>query len=189
MSYPTPGDPQDEPTRRYDPVPPEVVPTPPPQVPGAAGPVPTGAGPTRRDTRLTVEAGRFWAGVVATALVAALVGVVGVIVLEQILRIDLVYRDPFGYGSAMAAFITGGVVVAVGAGAMLHLLVLTTPRPKAFFGWILGLATLVATLLPLTWTDNLGSAVATGVVNLLMGIAVWSLLTGVLGWTVRRVVV
>ena len=117
---------------------------------------------------------------------AALVGVVGVIVLEQILRIDLVYRDPFGFDSAMAAFVTGGIVVAVGAGAMLHLLVLTTPRPKAFFGWILGLATLVATLLPLTWTENVGSAVATGVVNLLMGIAVWSLLTGVRGWTVRR---
>ena len=47
MSYPTAGDPQDEPTRRYDPVPPEVVPTPPPQVPGAAGPAVPGAAAPR----------------------------------------------------------------------------------------------------------------------------------------------
>jgi len=184
MSIPTSGRPQDEPTRRYEAVPPAAVPASPP------GATPTAAAAPqtpRTPTRLTVETGRFWAGVAATALVAALVGVVGVIVLEQILRIDLVFRDPFGSGSAMGAYILGGVLVAVAAGALLQLLVLTTPRPRAFFGWIVGLATVVATLLPLTWTDDLGSAVASGVVNLLIGIAVWSLLTGVLGWTVRRV--
>jgi len=183
MSIPTSGRPDDEPTRRYSAVPPAAPPTTPPT---PATPTPGGA--TRRaETRLTVEAGRFWAGVAATALVAALVGVVGVIVLQQILRIDLVYRDPLGVGSAMGAYVLGGVLVAVVAGALLQLLVLTTPRPRAFFGWIVGLATLVATLLPLTWTDEMGSAVASGVVNLLIGIAVWSLLSGVLGWTVRRV--
>ncbi len=178
MSIPTSGQPQGEPTRRYEAVPPQ---TPAAPDPGAPAPAP------RRETRLTVESGRFWAGVAATAFVAALVGVAGVIVLDQILRVDLVFRDPFGADTPMAAYILGGILVAAGSGALLHLLVLTTPRPRAFFGWILGLATLVATLLPLTWTENLGSAIASGVVNLLMGIAVWSLLTGVLGWTVRRV--
>jgi len=193
MSIPTSGRPQDEPTRRYEAVPPAAA-APRPTSAAAAGgpPAVSPAGPAapaaaRTETRLTVETGRFWAGVAATALVAALVGVVGVIVLDQILRIDLVFRDPFGAGSPMGAYVLGGILVAVAAGALLQLLVLTTPRPRAFFGWILGLATVVATLLPLTWTDALGSAIASGVVNLFIGIAVWSLLTGVLGWTVRRV--
>ncbi|MBO3087833.1 hypothetical protein [Cellulomonas dongxiuzhuiae] len=187
MSIPTSGRPQDEPTRRYEAVPPTAAP---PTVPASAPPVaPASTVPPRTETRLTVETGRFWAGAAATAFVAALVGVVGVIVLERILRIELVLRDPFGTGSAMGAYILGGVLVAVAAAALLQLLVLTTPRPRAFFGWILGLATVVATLLPLTWTDEAGSAIATGIVNLLIGIAVWSLLTGVLGWTVRRVAV
>ena len=189
MSIPTSGRPDDEPTRRYSAVPPAAAPAAPatPAAPVApAAPAPPGVA-RRTETRLTVETGRFWAGVAATALVAALVGVVGVIVLEQILRIDLVFRDPFGVGSAMGAYIVGGVLSAVAAGALLQLLVLTTPRPRAFFGWIIGLATVVATLLPLTWTDDVASAIASGVVNLLIGVAVWSLLSGVLGWTVRRV--
>jgi len=206
MSIPPPERPQDEPTRRYPAVPPAAT-APPPgvapaavpagtvpagtvpagTVPAAGGPVAGAAGGTRVETRLTVETGRFWAGAAATALVAALVGVVGVIVLEQILRIDLVFRDPFGTGSAMSAYVLGGVLSAVAAAALLQLLVLTTPRPRAFFGWIVGLATVVATLLPLTWTDQVGSALASGIVNLLTGVAVWSLLNGVLGWTVRRV--
>lgn len=182
MSIPTSGQPQGEPTRRYEPVPAEVPPSAVPVAAPVAVPPPAAR---RAETRLTVETGRFWAGAGATAFVAALVGVVGVIVLDQILRIDLVLPDPSG--SPMAAYVLGGVLASLAAGALLHLLVLTTPRPRAFFGWIVGLATAVATLLPLTWTTNVPSAIATGVVHLLIGVAVWSLLTGVLGWTVRRV--
>ena len=50
----------------------------------------------------------------------------------------------------------------IAAGGLLHLLVLSTPKPRAFFGWIMFLATLTAALLPLTWTDVLESAIAVG---------------------------
>lgn len=173
MSIPTSG-------RRHD----QVAPAPAPVLP-TTEPI-VAARPA--GTRLTVETGRFWAGAAATALVASLVGVVGVMVLEEILRVELVLRDPFGAGSAMGVYVFGGILAAMSAAGLLQLLVTTTPRPRAFFGWIVALATVVATLLPLTWTDDIGSALASGIVNLLMGIAVWSLLTGVLSWTVRRVV-
>ena len=81
----------------------------------------------------------------------------------------------------------GGAVAAVVAGALLHLLVISTPRPRRFFGWIVGLATLTATLLPFAWTDDTTRAVCSGAVNMLVGIAVWSLLAGVYSRTVRRV--
>jgi len=133
----------------------------------------------------SVDSGRYWAGVVATALVAALVGVVGVIVIDQILKIDLVVKDILSTDSVGAAYVVGGALSALVAGALLQLLVLTTPRPRAFFGWLMGLALVVAALIPLTWTDVTKSAVASGVVNLLIGIAIWSLLSSVLTRTLR----
>jgi hypothetical protein len=134
-----------------------------------------------------LDAGRYWAGVGATALVAALVAVAGVLVLQEILGIDLVVQDVFGTDSPMASLVVGAVVAALLAGGLLHVLVLTTPRPRSFLGWIIGLVTLVAALLPLTWTDDATSAVATGIVHLVIGIAIWSLLSGVLTWTRRPV--
>ncbi|MDQ0375848.1 hypothetical protein [Cellulomonas humilata] len=133
----------------------------------------------------SVDAGRFWAGVVATALVAALVGLVGVVIVDQILGFELAVQDVFGVDSTGAAYVVGAAVIAVLAGGLLHLLVLTTPKPKAFFGWIMFLGTLTAALLPLTWTDVLESSISAGLVNALIGIAIWSLLLGVLSRTLR----
>ena len=148
-------------------------------------PVPVAAAVPARPVGPSVDAGRYWAGVVATALVAALVGLVGVVIVDQILSLDLAVKDVFGTDSTGAAYVVGAAVFAVLAGGLLHLLVLTTPKPKAFFGWIMFLGTLTAALLPLTWTDKLESSISAGVVNALIGIAIWSLLVGVLGRTLR----
>jgi len=195
--------PSQDPTRRIPTTPaapPYPASTPPPAayppgtVPATAYPAgtapvapdayPTAAAP--RPARWHLEAGRFWAGAAATALVAALVGVVGIVVVEQILNKKLVVQDPFNLESHLWIYVVGGAVCALLAGLLLHLLVAAAPRPQAFFGWIVGLATAVAALLPLTWTDDLATAVATGLVNLLVGIAIWSLLSGVLSYTLRR---
>ena len=205
--------PSQDPTRRFpttpaaEPYPAAAAPAaayPPGTVPAAAyppgtvpaAPYPAGTAPLAPDAfppaaaprpaRWRLEAGRFWAGAVATALVAALVGVVGIVVVEQILKRKLVVQDPFGLTSHLWIYVVGGAVSALLAGLLLHLLVVAAPRPQAFFGWIVGLATAVAVLLPLTWTDDLATAVATGLVNLLVGIAIWSLLSGVLSYTLRR---
>lgn len=163
---------------------PVVVPVAATQPPGifpptaAAAPPPQPSGPT-------IDNGRYWAGVVATAMVAALVGVVGVIILDQIFEIDLIVKDVFGTDSVGAAYVVGGVLAAVVAGALLQLLVLSTPKPRAFFGWLMFLGIVVAAVIPFTWTDSTESAAWSGFVNLLVGIAIWSLLTGVLSRTLR----
>lgn len=149
-----------------------------PAVPVAPAAPPRPAGPS-------VDAGRYWAGVVATALVTALIGLVGVLIVDQILDIDLVVRDILSTGSVGAAYVVGGVAASILAGGLLHLLVLSTPKPRAFFGWIMALATLSAALLPLTWTDVLETSIASGLVNAVIGIAIWSLLLGVLSRTLR----
>jgi hypothetical protein len=164
---------------------PVVVPVAATQQPPAVFPPAVPAAPVAQRTGPTVDNGRYWAGVVATAVVAALVGVVGVIILDQIFEVDLVVKDVFGTDSVGAAYVVGGALSAVVAGALLQLLVLSTPRPRAFFGWIMFLGIVVAAVIPFTWTDSTKSAAWSGFVNLLVGIAIWSLLTGVLARTLR----
>ncbi|WP_426594822.1 DUF6069 family protein [Cellulomonas sp. McL0617] len=167
------------------PAPQPVAPAPlPPAVEPVAVAYPVPVAPPR-STAPSVDNGRYWAGVAATAVVAALVGLVGVVILDQIIKINLLIKDLFGTDSEAAAYIVGGILCAVVAGALLQLLVMTTPRPRAFFGWIMFLALVVAALIPLTWGGTTKQAVATGLLNLIIGIAIWSLLSGVLARTLR----
>ena len=170
---------------RYPAVPPAIPPTVPPD-PHADFPVP--AEPMNpADPRLGVEVGRFWAGAAATALVAALIGLVAVIILERIFSLSLVPPpDLFATGSHQAAFAIAGAVLALLAAGLLHVLILTTPRPRAFFGWIMALVVVVVTALPFAWTTDTTAAVLSGLVNLLIGVAIWSLLAGVAGRTIVR---
>ncbi|MFF2270193.1 hypothetical protein ACFVTZ_18175 [Cellulosimicrobium cellulans] len=189
MSDPTPGgyDPQNPPTRRYGqpPVPQHAQPPAiPPTDPQAGFPEPRPP-VNPADPRLAVEAGRFWAGAAATALVAALIGLLGVIIFERIFSITLVPPpDLFGTSSRQAAWAIDGAILAVLAAGVLHLLILSTPRPRAFFGWIMALVIVVIAVLPFAWSSDVTAAALSGLINLLIGIAVWSLLAGVAGRTI-----
>jgi hypothetical protein len=48
----------------------------------------------------------------------------------------------------------------------------------AYLGWIVGLATAAAAVLPLTTGAALAAAAAEGVLNLVIGLAIGSLVTG-----------
>jgi hypothetical protein len=141
-------------------------------------------GPDR--PRLTIDAGRLWAGGVATAIVAGLVAVVGVVIGEGILDIDMVSprflldaSDTFALNYALTAAL--GAIIATG---LAHLLVFTTPRPRAFFSWIVALATAVAVALPFAQNADLDAQIATAVVNLVIGVSIMSLIGSVMGRTV-----
>ena len=71
------------------------------------------------------------------------------------------------------------------ATGLVHLLMLSTPRPLTFFGWIIGLATVLAVLLPFSTTAPLTAKAATAVVDLVLGIAIGSLISGVAARSVR----
>ena len=55
-----------------------------------------------------------------------------------------------------------------------------------FFGFIMALATLVAVVFPFSSTAPLSQKAATGVVNLVIGVAIWSLIYGVSLRATRR---
>ena len=136
--------------------------------------------------RVTIDAGRLWGGGVATGLVAALVALVGVLIcsildvhlVRPALLLDVV--DRFAGDYALTAFVL--TLVATGVA---HLVALGTPRPRMFFSWIIGLATLAGVAAPFAIGDHLESQVATACINLALGICVLSLLGGVMARTVR----
>jgi hypothetical protein len=146
-----------------------------------------GGPPRPPSNRPTVAAGQLWGGGVATAIVAALVALVGVLVSRWLANIPLLapMRDG-AYGdvhtTTLVLVVAAASLIATG---LLHLLLLGTPRPTLFFGWIIALATVLAVVLPFTTTAPLAQQAATAVVFLLIGVAIGTLLTGVGARSVR----
>lgn len=137
--------------------------------------------------RVTVAAGRLWAGGLATACVAALVAGVGVLIFDSVLNIDLV-RPPLLVpltDSLVLNYMVTAFVLAVAATGLAHLLSVTTPRPRVFFGWVVGLVTLAAMAAPFAFEGSVAGKISTALVNLAIGIVIVSLLTAVLSRTVR----
>jgi hypothetical protein len=131
--------------------------------------------------RQRLNAGRLWAGGVATAVVAALVVIAGVYIARSILGIAVLAPKAAGtLGSSTtvvyAAVAAAGALLAT---ALLHVLLLETPRPLSFFAWITGLAVLILVVAPFSQPATLPSKIFTAVINLVAGVAVISLLTGV----------
>lgn len=127
-----------------------------------------------------VNGARLWAGGVATAVVAALVVVAGVYISRSILNIAVLAPKAAGSlgnstTAVYAAVAAGGALLAT---ALLHVLLLGAPRPLRFFTWIVGLAVVLAVAAPFSEQAELKSKVATAVINLAVGVAVLSLLTG-----------
>jgi Family of unknown function (DUF6069) len=133
------------------------------------------------------NAGRLWAGGVATAMVAALVVIVGVMIARGILHVAvLAPKRASSYGNSTTSVyaVTAALAVLL-AVALLHLLLLIAPRPLNFFLWIAGLANLAAVAAPFARTAPLTSQAATAVINLAVGVSAMSLLSGVARAAVR----
>ncbi|HIW63172.1 MAG TPA: hypothetical protein H9881_11990 [Candidatus Stackebrandtia excrementipullorum] len=133
--------------------------------------------PSPRRT-VNVNGGRLWAGGVGTAIVVALVIVVGVMLVRGIFQIPVLAAEGAGaYGTATTTtYALAGAVITIAATALLHLFLLFMPRPMQFFYWICVLVTAVAVLLPFTFAAELDAQVATAAINLVAGAALMSIL-------------
>jgi hypothetical protein len=133
-----------------------------------------------------VDAARLWAGGFATAIVAALVGLVGVLIADvadiEPVSPDWLVGDGTGDGRryALTAFLAALV-----ATALLHVLLLAVPSPRRFFQWIVGLATVAAATVAFTRQGDLAEQIAAGIITAAIGVAIGSLLSGVSVWSVR----
>ena len=136
-----------------------------------------------------IAAGRLWAGGAATAVVAALAAIVMVLLAHGLFEVPVL--APRGMGASESvdatAYALGSAVVALAATALLHLLLISTPRAKSFFIRIMLLLTLIAAVVPLSLDAVPGAQLATTAGNLVVGLVITGTLSGVAGAALRSV--
>jgi hypothetical protein len=134
-----------------------------------------------RSARPSVNPARVWGGGVAAAVVAALIVVVGVMISKRLLGIRVLTPDgASAYGSAATTgYAISAAAAALVATLLLYILMLSTPEPTKFFGWIAGLFTVLITILPFMYDAGLIEQIATAVINVVIGIAIVSLLASI----------
>jgi hypothetical protein len=131
--------------------------------------------------RVRVDAGRLWTGGLATALVAALVAVVGVLIARGLFDVPVLAptrEGALGNANTARLAILAAAAALVATGLMHLLLLLSTPRPFRFFTWIVSLLTLLAVLAPFMTDAKLATQVATAAIGLVIGMAIGSLVSG-----------
>jgi hypothetical protein len=146
--------------------------------------------PSGAPARPVVNAGRLWAGGLATALVAGLIAVVGILVGRGLFGVEVLAPKGAGvWGDASTGWYAfGAALVGLAATGLMHLLLISTPKPMRFFGWVVTLATVVAMLLPFVTEEDLGSRLFTAGLNLVLGVAIGSLVAGTARTAVQTVV-
>jgi hypothetical protein len=133
----------------------------------------------RTSSRRKLRAGPFWAGVVATAVVSGLIGLLGVLVAKNLLDLNVLTPTWVPGDSDKTRFAVLGAGAAIVAGALLELLFIATPTPVQFFLWIVGLLTAAAAVWPFSGKGTTGAQVATAVIMILIGVSLMALLPGV----------
>src|SRR5215468_5091790 len=142
----------------------------------------------RSSSTRSIDAKQLWSGGVATALVAALIALAGILVCRWLFDIPILApRGDGAWGNASTAGYTlAAAAAALVATAIMHLLLLASPRPRLFFGWIIGLATVIAVVYPFSTTAPMSQKVTTAVINLVLGVAIGSLINGTAVRVIRR---
>jgi hypothetical protein len=143
--------------------------------------------PTRQTGPPAVDARRLWAGGVATAVIGALIAVVGIVLVRGVFDIPILAREGEGtWGDASTGwYAAGAALAALVATGLVHVLLLTTPQPLRFFGWVVGLATVIGVVAPFTSDADLDSQVATAGLNLVLGVAIGTLISSVARSAIR----
>lgn len=136
-----------------------------------------------------VDARRLWSGGLATAVVAALTAVAGVLVCRWLFNIPvLAPRSDGNYGDVhTTGFLLAAAAAALAATGLMHLLLLAAPEPFTFFGWIVGLVTVLAVIFPFSTSAPLSAKIATGLVDLILGAVIGSLVSSVASRSLVRV--
>jgi hypothetical protein len=130
---------------------------------------------------------RLWAGGVATAIVAAGIAIVGVLIISNVFELGIQTAERSGalVDNAMTIIPVCAVIAALAGTALLHLLLLTTPRPATFFSAIVLLVLVVLLLQVFLARGGIIDHIATAVLYAAIGLAIISMLSGVSRTAVR----
>jgi hypothetical protein len=133
-----------------------------------------------------LDAARLWSAGLATALVAALTGLVGILIVRALGIWAYAPREFGTFGdSTTVALCAGAALAALAATGLVQLLMLSTPRPIAYFGWIVGLLTVVAAVLPLLAGGPLAVLLAEAILYVVIGVVIAVLTANAAGSALR----
>jgi hypothetical protein len=129
--------------------------------------------------RTEVNPGRLWAGGVAAAVVAALIGLVGVLVARAMFQLAVLSPKQAGaFGDEKTiSLCVGAAVAALLATGLAHLLLVSTPSPLSYFGWIVGLLTVAAVVAPFLGSGSWPVRLAQALIHLVIGMAIGGLVS------------
>jgi hypothetical protein len=127
-----------------------------------------------------VDSRKLWSGGVASAAVAGLVALAGVLVSRWLFGLPVLAPTRDGaYGDVRTtALVLVAAASALVATGLVHLLMVSTPRPFLFFGWIVALVTTLVVVYPFSTTAPLGAKIATAAVALAIGAMIGRLVGG-----------
>jgi len=127
-----------------------------------------------------VDPRKLWSGGAASAAVAGLVALVGVLVARWLFSLPVLAPSQDGaYGAvSTAALVLLAAAAALAATGLVHLLMVNTPRPFLFFGWIVTLVTTLVVVYPFSTTAPLDAKIATAAVELAIGAMIGILVGG-----------
>jgi hypothetical protein len=129
---------------------------------------------------LRVDPRKLWSGGAASAAVAGLVALVGVLVTRWLFALPVLAPSQDGaYGDvSTTVLVLLAAAAALAATGLVHLLIVNTPRPFLFFGWIVTLVTTIVVVYPFSTTAPLDAKIATAVVELAIGAMIGTLVGG-----------
>jgi hypothetical protein len=127
-----------------------------------------------------VDAGRLWAGGLATAVVAALLVIVSVLVARGVFDIPVFAPQNAGVwpGQRATRYTLGAAFGGLAATGLAHLLLLYTPRPMRFFSWAMFLVTAIGVVAPYAFEVAFAVQFTVSALNLVLGVAIGSLVAG-----------
>jgi Family of unknown function (DUF6069) len=138
--------------------------------------------------QVTLDAGRLWAGGIATALVAGLVALVGMLLARVVFNAAAYAPSTAGAlgDRSTIALCVLAAIAGLAATGLVQLLVVATPQPMTYFGWIAGLGTAAAVLVPMLIDGINGATISESVIHLVIGIAIGTLVAGSASAAIRR---
>lgn len=121
-----------------------------------------------------VDVRKLWTGGVVTTVIVCGLTIAGFLFVRGMLDYPLlgVRRGGAVVEASMFGYVGGAALAALLATAAMHFLLVTTPRPRWFFGWLGGVGTAIAVLLPLALSQDVAGRLATATVNLILGLTI-----------------
>lgn len=119
-----------------------------------------------------VDQGRFWVGAVLTSGVAALAGVIGIVIAQDLLKVPLSLASIGLAGAHLGTYGLVAALIALLAALAYDGMLAFAPRPAVYYGWLTGLLVALAVLLPFSAPVAIGSQLALGLINLVVGVAI-----------------